>query len=39
MLTTEPVWDPPKELKVECEKIGIPNDDFGVCQIGETLFF
>ncbi|KAI5116988.1 hypothetical protein M0805_001485 [Coniferiporia weirii] len=39
ILTTEDVLDPPIRLAEECKKIGISNDDFGVCDIGQTMFF
>lgn len=39
ILTTEEVMEPPKRLKEECVKIGIPDGDFVVCDIGETMFF
>ncbi|KAJ2916883.1 hypothetical protein MD484_g3479, partial [Candolleomyces efflorescens] len=39
VLTTEDVFEPPRRLAEECKKIGIPEGDFTVCDIGETLFF
>ena len=38
VLTTEDVKEPPKKLKEECQKIGIEEGKFVVCDIGETLF-
>ncbi|KZO95459.1 Metallo-hydrolase/oxidoreductase [Calocera viscosa TUFC12733] len=38
MLTTEPVMDPPKRLREECEKVGIEKGAFTACDsIGETV--
>ncbi|KAF6752440.1 N-acyl-phosphatidylethanolamine-hydrolyzing phospholipase D [Ephemerocybe angulata] len=39
VLTTEDVFEPPKKLAEEARKIGIPDNDFTVCDIGETHFF
>ncbi|KAJ3533576.1 hypothetical protein NMY22_g7279 [Coprinellus aureogranulatus] len=39
VLTTEDVFEPPKKLAEEAKKVGIPDGDFTVCDIGETLFF
>jgi len=39
VLTSEDYLDPPRRLKEEAKKIGIPDGDFTVCDIGETLFF
>ncbi|THH12123.1 hypothetical protein EW145_g211 [Phellinidium pouzarii] len=39
ILTTEDVLEPPIKLAEECKKIGIPEGDFGVCNIGETVVF
>ncbi|KAF6743551.1 N-acyl-phosphatidylethanolamine-hydrolyzing phospholipase D [Ephemerocybe angulata] len=39
VLTTEDVFEPPKKLAEEARKIGIPDNDFTVCEIGETLFY
>lgn len=39
VLTTEDVVEPPKRLAEECKKIGIEDGAFGVCEIGETIFF
>ncbi|TFK19218.1 N-acyl-phosphatidylethanolamine-hydrolyzing phospholipase D [Coprinopsis marcescibilis] len=39
VLTTEDVLEPPKRLKEECRKAGIDEDDFRVCDIGQTLCF
>lgn len=37
ILTTEDIMDPPKDLAKECKKVGIEEDQFGVCEIGETV--
>jgi N-acyl-phosphatidylethanolamine-hydrolysing phospholipase D len=39
VLTTEDVDKPPKKLAEERKKAGIPDDDFVVCDIGETRFW
>lgn len=39
VLTSEDVLEPPKRLAEECKKLGIDDDAFTVCDIGETLFF
>ncbi|TEB23165.1 Metallo-hydrolase/oxidoreductase [Coprinellus micaceus] len=39
VLTTEDVFEPPEKLAEEAQKVGIPEGDFTVCDIGETLFF
>jgi len=39
ILTLEEVDEPPKRLKEECEKLGIEEGVFSVCDIGETRFF
>lgn len=39
ILTTEPIMEPPKKLKEECEKLGVPDGDFDICGLGETRFF
>ncbi|KAJ3505933.1 hypothetical protein NLJ89_g7154 [Agrocybe chaxingu] len=39
ILTSEDVLDPPKRLAEECKKIGIDEDAFTVCDIGETVLF
>ncbi|KAK7691958.1 hypothetical protein QCA50_005363 [Cerrena zonata] len=39
VLTSEPVLEPPRLLKEEAKKIGIPDGDFDVCAIGETRGF
>ncbi|RDB22378.1 N-acyl-phosphatidylethanolamine-hydrolyzing phospholipase D [Hypsizygus marmoreus] len=39
VLTTEDVVEPPKKLEHECKKLGIEAGAFGVCEIGETMFF
>ena len=39
VLTAEPFTEPPQLLKTEVKKAGIPEDDFTVCEIGETVFF
>ncbi|EMD33009.1 CsMn33 [Gelatoporia subvermispora B] len=39
VLTTEPILEPPELLKAECEKAGVPEGDFDVCELGETRFF
>ncbi|KAF8063612.1 Metallo-hydrolase/oxidoreductase [Lyophyllum atratum] len=31
--------EPPKKLAEECKKIGIEDGAFGVCDIGQTMFF
>ena len=38
VLTAEDVLEPPKKLAEECNKAGIEEGAFGVCEIGETLF-
>jgi len=39
ILTSEDVFEPPQKLKEEAKKLGVPDGDFRVCDIGETLFF
>lgn len=39
VLTTEDVLEPPKRLREECKKLAIADEDFTVCDIGESLFF
>jgi len=39
ILTSEDLTDPPKRLAEECKKVGIPEDDFTTCEIGQTFFF
>ncbi|KAJ6512235.1 Metallo-hydrolase/oxidoreductase [Mycena vitilis] len=39
VLTTEPVMDPPQQLKMACEKLGINNDTFICTEIGETRLY
>ncbi|KAF9552860.1 N-acyl-phosphatidylethanolamine-hydrolyzing phospholipase D [Agrocybe pediades] len=39
ILTAEDVTEPPRRLAEECKKIGIPDGDFTVCEIGETRHF
>ncbi|KAG7440705.1 Metallo-hydrolase/oxidoreductase [Guyanagaster necrorhizus] len=39
MLTTEEVTEPPRKLAEECKKIGIPDGDFLVSDVGETKYF
>ncbi|KAI0090882.1 Metallo-hydrolase/oxidoreductase [Irpex rosettiformis] len=39
ILTTEPIMDPPRLLKEECHKSGVPEGDFDICGLGETRFF
>ncbi|EAU81600.1 N-acyl-phosphatidylethanolamine-hydrolyzing phospholipase D [Coprinopsis cinerea okayama7 len=39
VLTSEDILEPPKRLKEECRKLGINEEDFTVCDIGQTLFF
>ncbi|KIY68150.1 Metallo-hydrolase/oxidoreductase [Cylindrobasidium torrendii FP15055 ss-10] len=39
VLTVEEVLEPPKKLKEECAKLGIAEDRFTVCDIGETRVF
>ncbi|KAF6743070.1 hypothetical protein DFP72DRAFT_756445, partial [Ephemerocybe angulata] len=39
VLTTEDVFEPPKKFAEEAQKIGIPDNDFTVCEIGETRFY
>ncbi|KAF5341994.1 hypothetical protein D9611_001532 [Ephemerocybe angulata] len=38
-LTAEPFAEPPKLLAEEVKKAGIPEEDFTICDIGETVFF
>ncbi|EJC99211.1 Metallo-hydrolase/oxidoreductase [Fomitiporia mediterranea MF3/22] len=39
LLTMEDVTEPPRKLAEECKKLDIPDEDFGVCDLGETVFF
>jgi len=39
VLTTEDVLEPPKRLREECRKLDIADEDFTVCDIGQSLFF
>ncbi|TFK62699.1 N-acyl-phosphatidylethanolamine-hydrolyzing phospholipase D [Pluteus cervinus] len=39
VLTGEDVVEPPKFTKEECEKQGVDPENFGVCEIGETVLF
>ncbi len=39
VLTGEDVVEPPKFTKEECEKQGVDPENFGVCEIGETVQF
>ncbi|KAF8152553.1 N-acyl-phosphatidylethanolamine-hydrolyzing phospholipase D [Crassisporium funariophilum] len=39
VLTSEDIFEPPKRLAEECKKLGIADDAFTVCDIGETRFF
>ncbi|KAF9522897.1 beta-lactamase superfamily domain-containing protein [Crepidotus variabilis] len=39
ILTTEDILEPPKRLAEECKKIGIEEDAFVTCDIGQTLLF
>ncbi|KAJ2916915.1 hypothetical protein MD484_g3480, partial [Candolleomyces efflorescens] len=39
VLTAEPFTEPPQLLAKECQKAGIPEEDFTVCEIGQTVFF
>ncbi len=36
VLTCEEMCEPPKALRRACEAQGITEDQFGVCDIGET---
>ncbi|GAA5831803.1 hypothetical protein JCM11251_003890 [Rhodosporidiobolus azoricus] len=36
VLTDEPMDEPPKRLRSACERYGIPEEEFGVCGLGET---
>ncbi|KAI5476127.1 N-acyl-phosphatidylethanolamine-hydrolyzing phospholipase D [Pseudohyphozyma bogoriensis] len=37
ILTSEEMTEPPKRLRAACEKEGITKEQFGVCDIGETI--
>ncbi|BGP12912.1 Protein-lysine N-methyltransferase efm4 [Rhodosporidiobolus nylandii] len=37
MLTDEPMDEPPKRLRTACEKYGIDAQEFGICDLGETV--
>jgi len=39
ILTTEPVMEPPAELRRECDKLGITQEEFDICGLGETRPF
>ncbi|CAL1711708.1 unnamed protein product [Somion occarium] len=39
VLTSEAVLEPPRLLKEEAKKLGLPDGDFDVCAIGETRGF
>ncbi|TCD69396.1 hypothetical protein EIP91_007743 [Steccherinum ochraceum] len=39
ILTTEPVLEPPAELRRECEKANITPEEFDICALGETGAF
>ncbi|GAA6005642.1 hypothetical protein JCM10207_005280 [Rhodosporidiobolus poonsookiae] len=39
MLTDEPMDEPPKRLRAACDKLGITEEQFGVCGYGETRRF
>ncbi|KAH6892844.1 N-acyl-phosphatidylethanolamine-hydrolyzing phospholipase D [Coprinopsis sp. MPI-PUGE-AT-0042] len=39
VLTSEDILEPPKRLREECRKLDIPDDDFTVCNIGQTMLF
>jgi len=38
-MTAENILEPPKLLAQEREKLGITEEQFGVCDIGETRLF
>jgi len=38
VLTVEDVADPPRRLAEERRKLGIEDDAFAICDIGETVF-
>jgi N-acyl-phosphatidylethanolamine-hydrolysing phospholipase D len=37
VLTCEEMTEPPKRLKAAVAAKGLPADEFGVCDIGETI--
>ena len=37
ILTNEPIMDPPRVLKEECEKAGLEEGAFTVSALGETI--
>ncbi|KAH8103491.1 Metallo-hydrolase/oxidoreductase [Cristinia sonorae] len=39
ILTTEPLMEPPAELRRHCDKAGITQDEFDICGLGETRPF
>lgn len=39
MLASEGVLEPPVLLAEECKKAGVVDNDFGICDIGETRVF
>lgn len=39
ILTTEPIMEPPEQLRLACELAGVPEGDFVPCGLGETRVY
>ncbi|TCD66920.1 hypothetical protein EIP91_000759 [Steccherinum ochraceum] len=39
ILTSEPIMEPPTELRRECDKAHITQEEFDICALGETRAF